>query len=594
MPLTAKEKMKRYRERLKMKDGAVEEVRQKDRERKKAKRDSMSEDAIKMLRERTRQNVRKHRSGKRKEIIQAARGIVTATSAFRTPQALGKAKRRVLRSLPASPRKRIAVVSEVASAIGIPAASQQKQTTFIGSRMIDEETKSKIHNFYLSTSWICPGKKDVVIIRSPGKKKRTEQKQYLLSTLKEAHAMYLEENPENNVSFSKFASMRPPQVKLLADVPHTQCLCRYHENVRLLLQALHKAGMPIVSTDYKSFIENIVCDQSSEECMTGKCTNCPGIQLLAPPDNLENKPLQWCQWASDEKKGVAKAAFQGSLLESFNELALQIPNFLKHTYVKRIQAHSFKEERESVNFDSEKVVIQIDFAENYSTVTQNEIQSAYWTNKQVTLFTVCFWEQMGAHSMIITSDYLQHDKYAVTVFIKIILEQIDSVLGRPISKHVFFSDGPSSQFKQRFVISSLTHLGKNIEWNFFATSHGKGPVDGIGGSAKRNVSLFVKAGLGEVNSAKDFTDVANKVCKKTKVILCPKEKIDEAKPSLDKSWSSVLHIPKIQSVHKFVVIEDNVVDVMLHSNSTSIHRHRFVEMKMKLDTQKRGKVLPLQ
>ena len=125
-------------------------------------------------------------------------------------------------------------------------------------------------------------------------------------------------------------------------------------------------------------------------------------------------------------------------MECFNELALQIPNFLKHTNVKRIQAHSFKEERESVNLDSEKVVIQIGFAENYSTVTQNKIQSAYWTNKQVTLFTVCFWEQMGAHSMIITSDYLQHDKYAVTVFIKIILEQIDSVLGGPISKHVFF------------------------------------------------------------------------------------------------------------------------------------------------------------
>ena len=105
--------------------------------------------------------------------------------------------------------------------------------------------------------------------------------------------------------------------------------------------------------------------------------------------------MQWYQWVSDEKKGVTKLAFKGSLLECFNELALQTPHFLKHTYVKRMQAQSFKEERESVQFDLEKVVIQVDFAENYSTVTQNEIQSAYWTNKQVTLFTGCFWEQMG-------------------------------------------------------------------------------------------------------------------------------------------------------------------------------------------------------
>ena len=76
-----------------------------------------------------------------------------------------------MRSLPASPGKRAAVVSEVASAIGIAAASQRKQTTLNGNKMINEETKSKIHNFYLSTSWICPGKKDIVIIRSPGKKK---------------------------------------------------------------------------------------------------------------------------------------------------------------------------------------------------------------------------------------------------------------------------------------------------------------------------------------------------------------------------------------------------------------------------------------
>ena len=108
--------------------------------------------------------------------------------------------------------------------------------------------------------------------------------------------MYLEEHADNSVSFSKFASMRPPQVKILADFPHTECLCRYHENVRLLLQALHKAGMPIVSIDYKNFIENIVCDQTLEEFMTGKCTHSPGIQLLLPPDNLKNEPVQWYQW----------------------------------------------------------------------------------------------------------------------------------------------------------------------------------------------------------------------------------------------------------------------------------------------------------
>ena len=52
------------------------------------------------------------------------------------------------------------------------------------------------------------------------------------------------------------------------------------------------------------------------------------------------------------------------------------------------------------------------------------------------------------------------------------------------------SDGPSSQFKNHYIAASLHALEKQgikILWNFFATSHGKGPVDGIGGSVKRHV-----------------------------------------------------------------------------------------------------------
>ena len=53
------------------------------------------------------------------------------------------------------------------------------------------------------------------------------------------------------------------------------------------------------------------------------------------------------------------------------------------------------------------------------------------------------------------------------------------------------SDGPTSQFKQRFLFSNLHHWEQDhditIRMNFFATSHGKGVVDGIGGTVKRSV-----------------------------------------------------------------------------------------------------------
>ena len=56
-----------------------------------------------------------------------------------------------------------------------------------------------------------------------------------------------------------------------------------------------------------------------------------------------------------------------------------------------------------------------------------------------------------------------------------------------------WSDGPRSQFKNQFVAASISALEKKhgvvIKWNYmyFATSHGKGPVDGIKGATKRFV-----------------------------------------------------------------------------------------------------------
>ena len=95
------------------------------------------------------------------------------------------------------------------------------------------------------------------------------------------------------------------------------------------------------------------------------------------------------------------------------------------------------------------------------------------------------------------------DKYAVNVFLRAILQFLDENV-RHFEKVVFFSDGPSSQFKQRFLLSSITLFNRNIVWNFFATSHGKGPVDGIGGSTTRLVSSEVMSGKAEVTTSTEF------------------------------------------------------------------------------------------
>ena len=57
-----------------------------------------------------------------------------------------------------------------------------------------------------------------------------------------------------------------------------------------------------------------------------------------------------------------------------------------------------------------------------------------------------------------------------------------------VRKMVYFSNGAASQYKNRKNFSSLAHheddFGVPADWHFFATSHGKGPCDGVGGTVK--------------------------------------------------------------------------------------------------------------
>ena len=58
-----------------------------------------------------------------------------------------------------------------------------------------------------------------------------------------------------------------------------------------------------------------------------------------------------------------------------------------------------------------------------------------------------------------------------------------------IFKLYYFSDGASTQFKNRKNFINLCKHAKDFdilaECNFFATSHGKGACDGVGGTVKR-------------------------------------------------------------------------------------------------------------
>ena len=72
---------------------------------------------------------------------------------------------------------------------------------------------------------------------------------------------------------------------------------------------------------------------------------------------------------------------------------IKIPKFKFHVFAKNEQSKYFQTKiKESTQED---VVLQIDFAENFSILNQNEIQAAHWSHPQATLFTGCSWANAG-------------------------------------------------------------------------------------------------------------------------------------------------------------------------------------------------------
>ena len=109
--------------------------------------------------------------------------------------------------------------------------------------------------------------------------------------------------------------------------------------------------------------------------------------------------------------------------------------------------------------------MQVDFAGNFTTQTQNTIQSSYWVSKQFTLYIASVWESHGCHSYVIVSDYLQLDRYAIMTFIMQLIDHIENNIR--CFRNMFFSDGAASKFKQSFTLCEVTQLENRLELKLF-------------------------------------------------------------------------------------------------------------------------------
>ena len=156
--------------------------------------------------------------------------------------------------------------------------------------------------------------------------------------------------------------------------------------------------------------------------------------------------------------------------------------------------------------EENEAVVTCDFAENYSFILQDEAQGFHWNKSMATvhLFVVYYKDKVQEtgiqtlvhKSFVFISDCLTHNTVLVHVFQKKLLEFLKGFLPN-LNKLYYFSDGSAAQYKNRKNFVNLCYHkedfgGIEAEWHFYATAHGKGVCDGVGGTVKR---LAAKASL---------------------------------------------------------------------------------------------------
>lgn len=201
--------------------------------------------------------------------------------------------------------------------------------------------------------------------------------------------------------------------------------------------------------------------------------------------------ITYRQWITTDRSTLAQLTtpvpeFVSTLIDNLEKLT-------SHSYIAKSQSSYLRQLKD--NIAENTAILLLDFAENYAFTAQDEIQSYHWNTSQATLHPVCVYyrveDRLQCLSFCIVSDDMDHDVSLVYQIQKKSIEYVKMKI-KDLTNIIYFSDGYAAQYKNRKNFFNLCHHATDFnvtaEWVFFATSHGKSPCDGIGGTIKRTAT----------------------------------------------------------------------------------------------------------
>ena len=319
------------------------------------------------------------------------------------------------------------------------------------------------------------------------------QQRVLTDYMSTLHQKFLAENASVTLSLSTFQRIRPKYLKTTAFVTRSSCLCTRHQNMALLMKALKREGVDAPANPEKFLTRETTIDQDTA--------------------SIDEHDIMYEQWKrvtiedKDKKKFVMRIVKITTKKMAFVEHLKQVTTEFQ-AHVDRMRNQYDEIRRLKNTLPAHHAVVHMDFAENYTCRTVDEIQSAYWNQTAVTLHPSVVYTQEGHKSFVIVSDDVSHNAASVVSFVIQLIAEIKK-LDPLIERIHYWTDGPTSQYRNRsifYLVSNHEDLfpGISAQWNYFEAGHGKGPCDGLGGSTKRLADQAMRNGKVTIQDAEEF------------------------------------------------------------------------------------------
>lgn len=337
---------------------------------------------------------------------------------------------------------------------------------------------------------------------------------------------------------------------------------------------------------YEDCLRAIICAEPDVKCYFGDCVDCPGAGKLREAlekaiDGRDIESFTYKQWVA--KPRMTLETILKSADEFIDELCDSVTNLLDHAFITKKQAQYFKYLKENLK-EGEFLVVR-DFAENYAFVVQQAVSGFHWNNNQATVYPVVVYfreNQKVVHkSLTIISDCLYHDAIAVYTFTRVIQDFIKTIYESPIRTY-YFSDGAPQQYKNFKNFGNLSlhkkDFGVSAEWHFFASAHGKGPCDGVGGTLKR---LAARASMQlpldqQILTPRDLHQWAAQPANVPSITVrySSIDDYNSQKEILESRFKQMKAIPKTQKYHCIIPELDGILQCKRYSLAADFLTHR--------------------